>query len=135
MSNFVQFVQKQTFYELRYICPSRQTLHCCIYDKCGKNDSLAYIWHLKHNKIHLHIIRLFSSFTVFRKLLLYKSQQSHTHDYTLASLPQYIYTYTITQYILARMRVHTYSVLSHVVSLKYNNFQAYTYRPSNAIYN
>ena len=33
------------------------------------------------------------------------------------------------------MRVHTYTVLSRVVSLKFNNFQAYTYRPSNAIYN
>ena len=108
---------------------------CCIYDKCVTNGSLAYMWHLKRNKIHLHIIRLFSSFTVFRKLSLYESQHSHTHDYTLAPLPQYIYTYTITQYTLAWMRVHTYTVLSHVVSFKYSNFQTYTHRPSNAIYN
>ena len=120
MSNFVQFVQKQTFYEHRYV-PIPSNTARCIYDKCVTNGSLAYMWHLKRNKIHLHIIRLFSSFTVFRKLS-YESQHSHTHDYTLTPLLQYIYTYTITQYILARMRVHTYTVLSHAVSLKYNNF-------------
>ena len=87
--------------------PVPSNIACCIYDKCLTNGSLAYMWHLKRD----------------------------TQDYTLAHLPQYIYTYTITQYILARMRVHTYTVHSHVVSLKFNNFQTYTYRPSNAIYN
>ena len=33
------------------------------------------------------------------------------------------------------MRVHTHTVLSQMVTLKFNNFQAYTYRPSNATYN
>ena len=134
MSNFVQFMQKQTFYEHRYM-PVPSNTACCIYDKCMKNGSLAYMWHLKRNKIHLHIIKLFSSFTVFRKLSLYESQHSHTHMIILWLLYHNIFTHTVTQYILARMRVHTYTVLSHVVSLKFNNFQTYTYRPSNAIYN
>ena len=82
---------------------------CCIYDKCVTNDSLAYMWHLKRNKIHLLIIRLFSNFTVFRKLSLYESQQSHTYDYTLAPLPQYIYTNTITIYTRTDARAYIHS--------------------------
>ena len=65
------------------------------------------MWHFKHNKIHLYIIRPCSSFTVFCKLSLYDSQRSHTHNYTVAPLTQYIHTHTLTQYILARMHVHT----------------------------
>ena len=92
LSNFVQFVQKQTFYEHRYM-PVPSNTACCIYDKCVTNVSLAYMWHLKRNKIHLHIIRLFSSFTVFRKLSLYESQHSHTHVITLWLLYHNIFTH------------------------------------------
>ena len=92
LSNFVQFVQKQTFYEHRYM-PVPSNTACCIYDKCVTNGSLTYMWHLKRNKIHLHIIRLFSSFTVFRKLSLYESQHSHTHMITLWLLYYNIFTH------------------------------------------
>ena len=133
MSNFVHSCRNKRFTSIAMPVPSNTA--CCIYDKCVKKSSLAYMWHLKRNKIHLHIIRLFSSFTVFRKFSLYESQRSHTHDYTLAPLTHYIHTYTITQYILAQMCVHTYTVLSYVVSLKCNNFRACTNRSSNTIYN
>ena len=92
LSNLVQFVQKQTFYEHRYM-PVPSNTACCIYDKCVTNGNLAYMWHLKRNKIHLHIIRLFSSFTVFRKLSLYESQHSHTHMITLWLLYHDIFTH------------------------------------------
>ena len=92
MSNFVKFVQKQTFYEHRSM-PFPSNTACCIYDKCVKNGSLAYIWHLKRNKIHLHIIRLFSSFTVFRELSLYESQRSYTHMIILWLLYHNIFTH------------------------------------------
>ena len=42
MSNFVQFVQKQTFYEHRYM-PVPSNTACCIYDKCVTNGSLVYV--------------------------------------------------------------------------------------------
>ena len=59
MSNFVLMCRNKSFMSTAMPVPS--STGCCICDKCMKNGSLAYMWHLKRNKIYLHIIKLYSA--------------------------------------------------------------------------